>query len=111
MRPYWAKVNREIADCLMINWDKKLLNKLKSLKMVPVVYTRFKDDIDIVIESLQKGSQLEEGKVVVNETKTLADQERSDSKVTMDVIQEVANSVNPMIKLTVETQGWNATGS
>ena len=29
--------------------------------------------------------------------------DKSDSKVTMEVIQEVANSVSPMIKLTVET--------
>ena len=88
-----------MADCLMINWDKQLLNKLKSLEMVPVIYTRFKDDIEIVIEGLPKGSKLEDGKVVLDDTKEQADQDRSDSKVTM----EVANSVNPMIQLTVKT--------
>ena len=67
--------------------------------MEPKIYTRFKDDIQIVIESLENGSKIEDGKIVVDEQK----KDRSDSKVTMNVIQEVANSINPMIKLTVET--------
>ena len=71
--------------------------------MEPKIYTRFKDDIQIVIESLENGSKIEDGKIVVDEQKKLVDKDRSDSKVTMDVIQEVANSINPMIKLTVET--------
>ena len=72
--------------------------------MIPDVYTRFKDDIEIVIESLEKGSKLtEDGRIIVDERKKEIDEERSDSKVTMDVVQQVANSVNPMIKLTVET--------
>ena len=41
--------------------------------------------------------------IVIDENKKLIDENRSDSQVTMDVIQGIANSVNPMIKLTVET--------
>ena len=46
---------------------------------------------------------MENGKIVIDESKKLADGDKSDSKVTMDVILEVANSVSPMIRLTVET--------
>ena len=102
--PIGLKLTGEIADCLMLNWDKKLIEKLTDLKMKPEVYTRFKDDIEIVIESLEKGSKLtEDGKIVVDVYKKIVDEEKSDSKVTMEVIQQVANSVNPMIQLTVET--------
>ena len=88
----------------MLDWDKKLLDKLKKLEMIPDVYTRFKDDIEIVIESLEKGSKLtDDGRIIVDETKKENDEERSDNKVTMDIVQQIANSVNPMIKLTVET--------
>ena len=31
------------------------------------------------------------------------DEERSDNKITMEIVQQIANSTNPMIKLTVET--------
>ena len=97
------KLTGEIADCLMIDWDKQLFKKLEELELVPKIYTRFKDDIEIVTECLEKGSKLEDGKIVINESKKLVDKDKSDSKVTMEVIQEVANSVSPMIRLTVET--------
>ena len=53
--PIGLKLTGEIADCLMIDWDKKLLLELKKYRMVPEVYTRFKDDIEIAIESIEKG--------------------------------------------------------
>ena len=88
----------------MLDWDKKLLEKLKTFKLIPDIYTRFKDDIEIVIESLEKDSKLTvDGKIIVDEGKKSIDEERSDSKVTMEIVQQIANSINPMIKLTVET--------
>ena len=63
--PIGLKLTGEIADCLMIDWDKQLLAKLKSLKIISDVYTRFKDDI----ESLEKGSMLVENKIVVDKNK------------------------------------------
>jgi hypothetical protein len=52
--PIGLKLTGEIADCLMIDWDKKLLIELKKYKMTPEVYTRFKDDIEIAIECLER---------------------------------------------------------
>ena len=101
--PIGLKLTGEIADCLMIDWDQKLLAKLKVYKMIPEIYTRFKDDIELAMESLEKGSKLVEDKIVVDETKKLSDENKSNSKVTMEVVQEIANSINPMIKLTIET--------
>ena len=63
--PTGLKLTGEIADCIMIDWDKKLLTELKEYKLLPEVYTRFKDDIQIVIESIAKGCRLEDGKIVV----------------------------------------------
>ena len=101
--PIGLRLTGEIADCLMINWDKKLLTKLESHGMIPELYTRFKDDIAIVIESLEKGSKLVEDTITVDEMKKLEDENKNDTKVTMDIVQNLANTINPMIKLTVET--------
>ena len=87
----------------MIDSDRKLLIELKKYGMVPAVYTRFKDDIEIAIESVDKGSKLDNDKIVVDVYKEVMDRQKSDTKVTMDIVQSVANSINPMIKLTVET--------
>ena len=52
---------------------------------------------------MDKGSKLVEGKIVINENKKEMDKDKSNEKVTMEVIQEVANSLDPMIQLTIET--------
>ena len=67
----------------MIDWDKKLLEKLQKLDIIPEIYTRFKADIKIVTESLERGSKLEEG----DENKKTEDEKKSDSKITMEVVQ------------------------
>ena len=42
-------------------------------------------------------------KIVVNENKKIIDEDKTDCKVTMEIIQKIANKVSPMIQLTVET--------
>ena len=42
----------------MIDWDNKLLAKLKNFKITPEIYTRLKDDYEILTECLEKGSLL-----------------------------------------------------
>ena len=67
------------------------------------MYTRFKDDIEISIEGLEKGCKLEGDIISMDEDKKQEDENKSDSNITMDIVQNIANSINPMIKLTVET--------
>jgi hypothetical protein len=43
--PIGLKLTGEIADCIMIEWDRILMKELKKLNIEPMVYTRFKDDI------------------------------------------------------------------
>ena len=101
--PIGLKLTGEIADCVMIDWDNKLLAKLKNSEIAPEIYTRFKDDIQIVTESLEKGSVFTEESIIVDEKKKEEDENISDTKVTMGVVQTIANAIDPMIQLTVET--------
>ena len=101
--PIGLKLTGEIADCLMMDWDKKLLEELKGHQIIPQVYTRFKDDIQLVTECIEKGSRLVEGKIIVDEKEKVMDNDLTDNVVTMNIIQNIANGIDPMIKLTVET--------
>ena len=47
-----------MAECFMVDWDKKLIEKLKHFGIELDIYTRFKDDIDVVTESLEKDPKL-----------------------------------------------------
>ena len=101
--PIGLKLTGEIFDCIMLDWDKKLLSKLEKFKLAPELYTRFKDDIEIAVEGLERGSQVMEDKIVIDDKKKELDTEKSDTKVTIEVVQSIANSINPMVKLTVDT--------
>ena len=41
--------------------------------------------------------------LAIDEIKQLEDSNKDDTEITMDIVQNLANSINPMIKLTVET--------
>ena len=101
--PIGLKLTGEIADCLMIDWDKKLLVELEKYGMVPDIYSRFKDDIQIAVESLEKGSKIVDNKLVIDENKKIIDENKTDTETTMEIIQNMANSISPIIKVTVET--------
>ena len=87
----------------MIDWDKTFLSELEKVGLGPEIYTRFKDDITVVHEALEKGSKVTEGEIVIEESKREVDERKSDDKITIEVIQEVANKINPMIQFTVDT--------
>ena len=101
--PIGLKLTGEIADCVMIDWDKTFLAELKKLDIVPEIYTRFKDDVTIVSEALEKGSIINDNKIVIDNDKKFLDKNKSDEKVTIEVIQNVANGIENMIQFTVET--------
>ena len=43
------------------------------------------------------------GKVIIDLDKKKTDEEKSDAKITVELIKEVANQINPMVQLTVDT--------
>ena len=100
--PIGLSLTGEIADCYMVNWDKLFLKKLKSLGIQPAVYERFKDDISIVVESLEAGSRFENNSIVIDQQKKVNDMNKSDEEITMEVLRNIAGSVDDMTEFTVD---------
>ena len=44
-------------------------------------------------------------KVIIDKDEKLLDEKKTDSKITMNVIQQITNIINPMIKLTILLMG------
>ena len=101
--PIGLALTGEVADCYMLNLDGKFLEKLKTIGMEPLVYSRLKDDILVAIEALEKGTQYIEGKLVNDAEKKIEDEPKSDTKITMEVLKDVANEVDPMLQFTIDT--------
>ena len=101
--PIGLSLTGDVADCAMVDWDKKLLKKLKTLGIHPALYERFKDDITILLESLDKGTIFKRDELIIDEVKKTLDEEKDDEIITMEVIRDIANSIDPMIQFTVDT--------
>jgi hypothetical protein len=58
-----------------------------------------------VIRAVEAGTKFKYGIIVVDLKKKITDQEKTDEEITMEVIREVADSVDEMIKFTVDYPG------
>ena len=87
----------------MLNWEKKFLQTLKEIGVEVLMYSRLIDDILIALESLEKGTKYVDGKLVIDENKKIKDEDKSDTKVTMEILKDVSESTDEMLKFTIDT--------
>ena len=78
--PIGLSLTGQVADCYMIDWDSKFMQRLEKYEILPAFYSRFKDDILIVTERLQNGSENIDGKIVINEEKKAKDETKVEVK-------------------------------
>ena len=100
--PIGLALTGEVADCFMNKWDKLFVQKCKDMEINLTFYSRFKDDIFISASSLEKGTRIVDGKLVIDIEGKAEDEERCDDDITLEIIRQVAELVNPMIKFTVD---------
>ena len=101
--PIGLSLTGQVADCYMIDWDLKFLKKLEEYKMTPSLYSRFKDDILIATQRLENGTRIVEGKIIIDEVKKKKDEVKSGSNVTFEVLKDIAEEIDPMLKFTIDT--------
>ena len=108
--PIGLALTGEIADCFMIKWDKKFLHKCRSIGINITMYSRFKDDIFVSASSLEKGTKLVNEKLVVDDVKKIEDENKCDDDITMEIVRQVAELVNPMIQFTIDVPSYHEGG-
>ena len=101
--PIGLSLTGQVADCFMIDWEQKYMKTLEKYNLKPVLYTRFKDDILMAIKRIENGTKLNEGKLVIDETKKMEDETKNGSRKTFEVLKEIAEEVDPMLKFTIDT--------
>ena len=101
--PIGLSLTGQVADCYMIDWDTKFLQKLEEYKISPALYSRFKDDLLIATKLLPNGSKVVNGCLIIDEEKKTEDKTKSGSKITFEVLRDIAEEVDPMLKFTIDT--------
>ena len=56
-----------------------------------------------MVESVEKGSIFVDGEIIIDPEKKKTDEGKSDAKITVELIKGLANKINPMVQLTVDT--------
>ena len=52
--------------------------------------------------SLENGTKFVDGKLIIDEEKNVEDEGKADDDITMEIIRQVSEDVDPMIKLTID---------
>ena len=76
-----------IAEIYMKYWDKELLKLLRANLLIPVLFKRYKDDINVIIENVPDNQSTNEDK----------------SRVTMEKIKQIAETIDSNLKVTTDT--------
>ena len=56
----------------------------------------------MVAEAVEKGSKLVQGKIVMDEEKRKNDSLKKDDEISMDIIKEIAESIDDIVKFSVD---------
>ena len=79
----------------------------ENIGITVTMYSRFKDDIFISALNVEKGTKVVDGKLIIDIEKKEEDEGKSDDDITMGVIWQVAELVNPMIKFTIDVPSYH----
>ena len=97
-----------IALVVMMWWSGELKDKLKDLNIINHLLKVFIDDVNGVFNSLPPGTEFKDGRLLINPEKEEEDKNRPADRVTMEVIQDIANGIDDMIKMTIDVPSNHA---
>ena len=108
-----VKMTGDLAKAIMVPWYKQFVEKLARLEIRRKLYTRYIDDQNIVVEELEPGSRYnrEEERIEIVEELIERDREIPGDKRTFEIVREVGDSLEEMIKLTADYPSNHLTAS
>ena len=107
-----SELTGEVSRVYMLRWDRKLMKKLDKLGWEVILYKRYVDDILVAVRGVQPGvrfdaqkSQLEVVEAEIEGNLVIPEDQR-----TIRVLNQVANTIDVDIKLTIDCPSLNTTG-
>ena len=103
-------------DVFMLWWDSKFLDRLKEMQLSPDIYVRFKDDCNILGNSLPAGAvYCKKNKEIIYPSKLMPEVFGSkifenDDENTLYIFQQIANDVDSMISFTYDVPSKHIDG-
>merc|ERR1712004_365084 len=98
------RLSEALGRAFGLYWDDKLLKKLEKLDWKPMMLKRYVDDLNTVVIGVKAGTRYNptEDKLEVVEDQVEADLDKEVDERTMEVFGEIANSIEPSIKVEID---------
>ena len=99
-----------VAQIFMTWWDKEFKRKLEEVSMQLKLHQRYVDDTNLAGEQTEPGVRYMNGAMAVTEESRDEDEGLPADERTMKVLQSIANSIHPSIRMTIDYPSKNAGG-
>ena len=92
----------ECARLYMMQWDEKLKLKLRKLGIILDMYTRYVDDMILVMRAVGKGWKYDKDKnILIFDRELERSDTRTDTQRTADIVSQIADSIEKQIQVTI----------
>ena len=91
-----------VAQIFMVWWDKQLSNKLQELDIRLKLHERYVDDSNMAGKGTQVGARYDGERIAITEESVNEDEGVPNDKRTMVLLQSIANSIHPSIRMTID---------
>ena len=99
----------EMARIFMCWWDRKIIEKMNQLGIKVLLYKRYVDDINMIIEYLEGSLEYEGGRIVEKERTEESGGEKKDQMM-FKIVKDIGNEIHQSIQLTTDTPSENTDG-
>ena len=91
-----------IARIVMSKFDSMMTKRLSELRLKTNLLIRYMDDIRKLLRAIKSGTVYKEGKLGYCREKDILDRNKSDERITADLLLEIMNELLPGIQFTAE---------
>ena len=96
-----------VAQIFMVWWDRQLTTKLEEVDICLKLHERYVDDTNLATRETPVGGRYEGGRITVTAQSIGEDDNIPSDERTMKLIQAIANSIHPSIRVTIDYPSKN----
>ena len=100
--PIGDELAQAVVRIVMIWWDRKFLEKCRTLEIDIMMYLRHVDDTNKLVVPLPPGTRFEEGELRIKQEEIDGDMQQPIDEVAGNVVRDIANSVSNMMEFEVD---------
>ena len=78
-----------VAEIYMVYWDRELLKLMRENLIIPVMYKRYKDDVNLIVDNVPRNKE--------------RDNRENRNRVTVEKIKQLAETIDNNLKVTTDT--------